>query len=80
MKLQEQLAQRGIEAVRREYGDGYELVADFGPAADISVDVVDGTVIVVTDGETHDIDVGGSAQAFIKNGVLTITVTEDSEQ
>jgi len=76
MKLQEQLSQRGIEAERREYGDGYELVADFGPAAELSVDVVDNTVIIVTDDETHDINVDGSAQAFIKNGVLSINVTE----
>jgi hypothetical protein len=78
MRLQEQLAQRGIEAVRRDYGDHYELVADFGPAADPSVDVVGDTVIVVIGDETNDIEVDGSAQAFIKNGVLTINVTEGS--
>ncbi len=78
MRLQEQLAQRGIEADRRDYGDHYELVADFGPAAELSVDVVGDTVIVVTDDETHDIVVDGSAQAFIKNGILTIKLTEET--
>jgi HSP20 family molecular chaperone IbpA len=77
MRAKEQLAQRGIEATRREFDDRYELAADFGPSADPSVDVVDGTVIVVYDGTTYDIDVDGSAQAFMKNGILTIEVSEE---
>lgn len=77
MNVKKQLAERGVEVVRREYDDRLELVADFGPAASVSVDVVDGTVIVV-DGElTYDIEVGSDAQAFIKNGVLTIEMKEE---
>jgi hypothetical protein len=71
-----ELQQFGDEvAVRRyEYDDGAVLAADFGPAADAAVDVVDGTVIVVLGDEQHDIDVAGASNAFISNGVLTIEV------
>jgi HSP20 family molecular chaperone IbpA len=79
MSLKETLEQRGVEVVRREYGDHRELVADFGPNEDITVDVVGDTVIVVAAEETHDLEVDGSAQAFIKNGVLTIEVTEETQ-
>lgn len=79
MRAKEQLAERGIEAARRDHGDWYELAADFGPGADLSVDVVDDTAIVVHDGETYDIDVDGAAQAFIKNGILTIEVNEETQ-
>jgi hypothetical protein len=79
MRAKEELAQRGIETVRREYDDRYELAADFGLGTDVSVDVVGGTVIVVHDGESYDIDVDGSARAFIRNGVLTIKVNEEDQ-
>ena len=79
MNLQEKLEQRGIEVTRRDRGDHHELIADFGPSTDISVDVVDDTVIVVAEEETYDLEVDGSAQAFIKNGVLTIEVTEEAQ-
>lgn len=79
MNLPEKLEQRGIEVGRREYGDHHELIADFGPNADITVDVVGDTVIVVAEEETYDLEVDDSAQAFIKNGVLTIEVTEEAQ-
>ncbi|MEF8852527.1 MAG: hypothetical protein V5A44_09470 [Haloarculaceae archaeon] len=71
-----ELQQFGDEvAVRRyEYDDGVVLAADFGPEREASVDVVDGTVIVVTSDDQYDIDVGGEADAFMSNGVLTIEV------
>lgn len=78
MSLQEKLEKRGIEVGRREYGTHHELIADFGPSADVSVDVVGDTVIVVAGEETHDLTVDGSAQAFMKNGVLTIEVTQEA--
>ncbi len=77
MEAYKQLSERGIEVARREYSDGVELAADFGPDQDVSVDVVDETVIVVTGEETYDINVEGSVQAFIKNGVLTIEVDQE---
>ena len=62
-------------AVRRyEYDDGAVLAADFGPAGEAAVDVLGDTVIVVIDGEQHELDVEGDANAFINNGVLTVEV------
>jgi hypothetical protein len=57
-----------------EYDDSYVMAADFGPGRDVTVDVVDDTVIVIHDGEQYDVDVSGDARAFIRNGVLTIEV------
>lgn len=79
MNVNEQLSQRGIEVTRREYDDRTEFAADFGPAASVSVDVVDQTVIVVAGEETYDLEVDGDAQAFIKNGVLTIEMKEEGQ-
>lgn len=79
MNLQEKLEQRGIEVARRDRDDHHELIADFGPSTDITVDVVGDTVIVVADEETYDLEVDGSAQAFIKNGVLTVEVIEEAQ-
>jgi len=71
-----ELQQFGDEvAVRRyEYDDGAVLAADFGPAGEAAVDVLGDTVIVVVDGEQHELDVEGDANAFITNGVLTVEV------
>jgi hypothetical protein len=57
-----------------EYDDETVLVADFG-AADGHVDVVDGTAIVVVDGEQHEFEVPeGSSRAIMNNGIVTIEV------
>ena len=73
-----ELQQFGEEvAMRRyEYDDGVVLAADFGPSREAVVDVVDGTVIVVTDDDQYELDVEGDASAFISNGVLTIEVAQ----
>lgn len=77
MEEYQQLSERGVDVGRREYSTHIELIADFGPAADPSVDIVDNTAIVVNDGETIDIELDGSAQAFIRNGILTIEVKDE---
>lgn len=62
---------------RLEYDDGsVVLAADVGPGRDASVDVVGGTVIVVIGDQQYEFEApaGGDAQAFIKNGVLTVEV------
>lgn len=59
-----------------DYGDEVVYAADVGVTADASVDVVDDTVIVVTDNDQFEIEAEGDAQAFIHNGVLTIEVDE----
>jgi hypothetical protein len=57
-----------------EYADRDLLVADFGPIEG-SVDVVDGTAIVVIGDEQHEFEVPTSgATAFMNNGVVTIEV------
>jgi len=75
MSVRQQFAARDVEVRRYEYDDGEMLAADFGHTESASVDVVDDTAIVVVDGEQFDIDVEGDAQAFMKNGVLTIEVS-----
>ncbi len=59
---------------RYEYDDEAVLVADFGPVEG-SVDIVDGTAIVVVDGEQYEFSVpAGTDRADINNGVVTIEV------
>ena len=60
------------------YDDGMVFAVDFGAAgADAAVDVVDDTVIVVLEDDQVELELPAAvddAQAFIKNGVLTIEV------
>jgi hypothetical protein len=66
---------RGDTVVRRyDYEDVSVVVADLGHA-DGAVDLVDGTAIVVADGEHHEIDVPADAsRAFMNNGIVTVEV------
>jgi len=66
---------------RFEYDDSVVLAADVGPAEDASVDVVDGTVIVVAGGEQYERNLPDAeeARAFINNGVLTIKLSAEEE-
>ena len=61
---------------RYEYADRVVYAADLGPADDITVDIVDGTVMLVHGDEQADFEVpeAGSAEATINNGVLTVEV------
>ncbi len=55
-----------------EYDDEAVIIADFGPVEG-SVDVVDGTAIVVVDGEQFEFSVPAETDhAVINNGVVTI--------
>ena len=77
----EQLSEReGQHARRFEYDDGTELVADSGVGVEGSADVLDDAVIVVPEeGEQLELDVSETdAQAFIKNGVLTIELEAEA--
>lgn len=62
-----------------ESDDHVEHVVDLGAGAtDATVDVVDDTAIVVAADDQYDISLPkDDGQAFIRNGVLTITM-EDS--
>ncbi|MFC6835396.1 DUF7127 family protein [Halomarina ordinaria] len=65
---------------RYDYDDAVVFAADLGDGRDVDVDVVDGTAIVVVASDAHDsrqfeFDLpDGDAQAFIKNGVVTVEV------
>ena len=77
----EQFARRdGRMARQYEYDDGAVIAVDFDElTTDAAVDVVDRTVIVVVDDDQYEFDLPGGAsdaQAFIKNGVLSIELEE----
>lgn len=63
---------------RYDYADGTVLAADFGPG-EATVDVVDGTVIVVAGDEQYEFEVPAGASASINNGVLTVEVPKDGD-
>ncbi|MBO4248094.1 MULTISPECIES: hypothetical protein [unclassified Halomicrobium] len=64
---------------RYEYDDAVVLAADIGITGDATVDVVDDTAIVVVGDEQYDFDLpAGDARAFIRNGVLTVEMSEVS--
>jgi len=64
---------------RYEYDDAVVLAADIGITGDATVDVVDDTAIVVVGDEQYDFDLpSGDARAFIRNGVLTVEMSEVS--
>jgi len=59
---------------RYAYDDRVVFALDFGSGTDATVDVVDGTAIVVAGDEQFEFEVPAGAQAFIHNGVLTVEV------
>ncbi|MDZ7702152.1 MAG: hypothetical protein U5J98_08880 [Halobacteriales archaeon] len=71
----EQLVEEGI-ARRYDYDDRTVFAADFGAGVAPAVDVVDDTVIVVTDdGRQRELELpAGEARAFNRNGVVTVEV------
>lgn len=76
MSVKETLREDGISVRRYQRADGVEFVADFGPSSDGSVELIEGTAIVVVGDKQYDIDIEGDAQAFMNNGVLSIEVEE----
>jgi hypothetical protein len=76
MRIDQQFAAADIEVSRREYEDRVVLAADFGPAADATVDVVGDTVIVVTDDEQYEFEIGDDTDAGVSmhNGIMTVEV------
>lgn len=57
-----------------EYDDGSTIGVDFGTsAADISVDVVGSTAIIIADGDQFEFELPPEASAVsARNGILTI--------
>lgn len=75
MNEQQRFTDREGTVRRYEYDDSIVLAADTGPGTDATVDVVDGTAMIVVDGKQYEFDIpAGDAQAFIKNGVVTVEV------
>ncbi|QCW04887.1 MULTISPECIES: hypothetical protein [Natrinema] len=76
MKVPQSLENVGQDVVIRtfEYGDGSVIAVDFGSsAADIAVDIVGSTAIIVADGEQFEFELPPEASAVsARNGVLTI--------
>ena len=74
----QQFDDRDGDALRRyEYDDSVVYAADIGTESDeTAVDVVDGTVMIVSGDEQADFEISesGTAEAIIKNGVLTVEV------
>jgi len=66
---------RGDDVVRRyDYEAESLVVADLGPVRG-TVDLVDGTAIVVADGDQAEFDVPeGASRAFMTNGIVTVEV------
>ena len=64
----------GVVSTRYEDGDTVVFVADFA-TEDMAVDVVNDTVIVVTDDDQHEFEVpAGETTARANNGVVTVEV------
>jgi len=82
MNTTEQFMEKEGPVSRMEYDDGSMVfAADVGVGRDANVDVVGETVIVVTDEDQYEFELPvsaeeteESAQAFMKNGVLTVEV------
>ena len=64
---------RADAVVRRyDYDDESVIVADLG-SVEGTVDLVDGTALVVADGDTHEFDLPAEAsRAFMTNGIVTV--------
>lgn len=75
MEIQSQFSEQDVDVRRIERDGTVEFVADLGDA-EASVDIVDDTVIVVAGDDQYDLEMADAsdAQAFMKNGVLTIEV------
>jgi hypothetical protein len=60
-----------------EYDDRSVVAVDLGPETDPVVDVVDGTAILVVDGEQRELDLPREAVKGVNsNGVVTFEVDE----
>ncbi|AFO56326.1 MULTISPECIES: hypothetical protein [Natrinema] len=81
MTLDQFTPEEGQVARRYDYDDGTVMAVDFGTEqADASVDIVDGTVIVVLADDQYEIELPADAtnpHTFMKNGVLTVELEEN---
>lgn len=75
--FQERFARRGDAIARRyEYDDRVQFVVDLGPGCEGSVDVIDGTAMVLVGDEQYEFELpAGEARASMSNGVVTVEVS-----
>lgn len=66
--------QKGVIMSEREYDEDSVIAVDFGPlSGDPSVDIVEGTAVVVIDGKQLEFDLpAGANDITVNGGVLTI--------
>lgn len=75
MNEQQRFTREGAPIAKYEYEDSIIFVMDVGVGTEASVDVVDGTAMIVVAGKQYEFDVpAGDAQAFMKNGVVGVEV------
>jgi hypothetical protein len=77
-----QFADERLMGRRYEYGDRTVLAVDLGHVADASVDIVDGTVIVVTASDQYEFALpeAASADLELKNGILTVSIKHSEDE
>ncbi len=77
MSNQQRFVENDGPVSRYDYDDVVVFAVDLGSARDADVDVVDGTVMVVIGDQQYEFEVpAGDAEAFIKNGVVTVEVRQ----
>lgn len=79
MNEQNQLDEQNVFVRRYEYDSSIEFAVDLGTGTAASVDIVDGTAIIILEEsqEQYEIDVPeGTVEAFIKNGIVTIDIEQ----
>lgn len=64
-----------IVITHREYGDETVVAVDFGADADLTLDVVGGTAIVVAGARQFEFEVPARAEVSVNHGVLRIVET-----
>ena len=76
--MQPDLHAGGAPVARRyDYEDRTVIAADFGADAVPTIDVIDGTAIIVVGDDQREIDLPvGDVRTFTRNGVVTIEVRE----
>jgi len=73
MTLEQFVHEQGALARQYRYDEQAVLAVDFGPKADVAIDVLEDTVIVVVGDDHYEFDLpADDADTFMKNGVLTI--------
>jgi len=76
----QRFAERDVVARQYGYSDGDVLAVDLGSGTDGAVDVVDGTLMVVVEGDQFELELPEAAggKATINNGVVTVEMHDSA--